>query len=100
MNPADAPKFGPAVIELWRAIREGRGEPDSRALLAELGHLLGYDHLRIEPHRVPADGQTWRWANAPEHFARFEEARSLRLKLDEAVKGARSGVSEKEPAAA
>lgn len=49
-----------AAVDLWRNIRaiQARGNPSKthllelRAALNELGHVLGYDAILIEPHRV------------------------------------------------
>ena len=86
----------PRAIEFWRHIRtiQSRGnlsETDLleiRASLNELGHIVGFDPLRIEPHRVPPDGSAWRWLYYPEHFARSQQAKRLAAALDRALEAA------------
>jgi hypothetical protein len=82
----------PRAIKLWRDIRtiQARGDLSEtdllelRASLNELGRVLGYDGIVIEPHRVAADGRPWRWISEPEHLARWELAKRLADELDAA----------------
>jgi hypothetical protein len=59
---------------------------EMRASLNEFGHIVGFDPLRIEPHRVPPDGSAWRWLYDPEHFAQWQQAKRLAAALDRALK--------------
>jgi hypothetical protein len=88
-----------AAIEAWQRVRAIQkrascaelGAADAtalRELLRELGRLLDFDPRLIEVHRIPADGGIWRWANAPEHYARFARAKEIAAALDAAVTAA------------
>jgi hypothetical protein len=80
--------------ELWRHIRtiQRRGELaetdllELRAALNELGRVLDYNALLIEPHRVAADGRPWRWISEPDQMARWELAKRLADELDAALR--------------
>jgi hypothetical protein len=83
----------PEAIRLWARVRQiqSRGNPSEthllelRAALNELGHVLGYDAILIEPHRVARDGRPWRWISEPDHLARWEFAKRLADELDAAL---------------
>jgi hypothetical protein len=73
----------PEAVELWRHIRaiQRRSNPSEthllelRAALNELGHVLGYDGILIEPHRIARDGRPWPWIHAADQVARWQLAK-------------------------
>jgi hypothetical protein len=83
----------PEAVELWRHIRaiQRRGDHNEtdhlelRAAANELGRILGYDGILIEPHRVPADAgpgagfpnrTTWRVGSLPSAWPTSSTPRS------------------------
>jgi len=85
--------IAPEAIRLWARVRQiqSRGDLSEtdllelRGALSELGGLVGYDPLLIEPQRVPADGRPWRWMTEPQHLARWELACRLAGELDKTL---------------
>jgi hypothetical protein len=86
----------PRARELWRHVHTIQSHGASsetdllelRAALNELGRILGYDPITVEPHRVAADDKPWRWAHLPEHIERWQQSKATADELDQAVEEA------------
>jgi hypothetical protein len=84
--------LSPRARELWRNIRaiQRRGDHtetdwlELRAAANELGRILGYDGITIEPHRI-RDGRPWSWITTDEQMRRWELAKRLADELDAAI---------------
>ena len=80
-----------SAVRIWARIRQLQarelGEADYaelRAALSELGRILGFDSLVIEPHRI-TDDLPWRWITDETQTARWRQAWEIATALDTAL---------------
>ena len=85
------PPVSPVALAHWRRIRQlqarelsGADYVELRAALCELGRILGFDSLVVEPHRVRND-QPWGWIAYEEELQRWRQAWRLAASLDAAL---------------